>query len=75
MRKTSRKAFSIQGIYRMNWFRKVWDWFLCTDPPRSKRVEVVTDLSIRRKREQLRRAYMTGDLQEVRRLTKELAGR
>lgn len=59
----------------MNWFRKVWDWFLCTDPPRSKRVEVVTDLSIRRKREQLRRAYMTGDLQEVRRLTKELAGR
>ena len=58
--------------------RAAWDWFCCNEPPRAAqdtamRLSVITERARRRKRDELNRAFKTGDIETVRRLTKELS--
>jgi hypothetical protein len=63
----------------MGLIRRVIRWLSCSDlpalPQSEARRQVIAEREYRRKRERLRRAVAVGDIDEVKRLTKELAGR
>lgn len=59
----------------MGLIRRVIRWLNCSDLPALPRRQVIAEREYRRKRERLRRAVAVGDIDEVKRLTKELAGR
>ena len=62
----------------MGLIRRVIRWLNCSDlpelPQSEARRQVIAEREYRRKRERLRRAVAVGDIEEVKRLTKELAG-
>lgn len=68
-----------RGVVAMGLIRRVLRWLNCSDlpalPQSEARRRVIAEREYRRKRERLRRAVAVGDIDEVKRLTKELAGR